>query len=451
MPDIFTPREHTSFDPMIEAISQCTQRIADHRRSGTIYSISDAVMSGIAMFSLKDPSLLAFQQRRNDQNMKNIFHIKNIPSDTSMREILDPIDPHQLRPLFQAAFRKVQRGGGLKAFQFRHANRIFHPLLLDGTEYFNSDKVHCPSCMERKHRNSDKVTYYHQMLGAVIAHPDRRQVIPLAPEPIIKQDGDNKNDCERNAAKRLLSKIRDEHPRLHFLVIEDALSSNAPHIRLLKSLRMSFLLGVKPADHEHLYDEVLRAFDEDRMTCMVWTDPTRPGVTCEISFTHALPLNKSNSDLLVNFLQYSEYGPQGDRIAHFSWITDLRITIDTAKPLVAVGRARWKVENETFNTLKNQGYQFEHNYGHGDQNLSVVLAMLMMLAFLVDQVQELTCPLFRAVHAKFGGRRLVWDNLRSHFRHFQFHSMHQLYEVMYHDRARELPAPSISYYGARRS
>ena len=56
------------------------------------------------------------------------------------------------------------------------------------------------------------------------------------------------------------------------------------------------------------------------------------------------------------------------------------------------GRARWKVENETFNTLKNQGYHFEHNYGHGQQHLSVVLAMLMMLAFLLDQVQPFLTP-----------------------------------------------------------
>lgn len=449
MHQIFTPRKQTSFDPMIEAIFQRSLLIPDHRSAGTTYSISDAVMSGIALFSLKDPSLLAFTQRRNDQNMKNIFRIKNIPSDTSMREILDPIDPDQLRPMFQVAFRKLQRGGGLKPFQFRHDGQIFYPLLLDGTEYFNSNKVHCPSCMERKHRNSDEITYYHQMLGAVIAHPDQPQVIPLAPEPIIKQDGNNKNDCERNAAKRLLGKIRAEHPLLNFVVVEDALSSNAPHIQLLRALRMSFLLGVKPADHAYLYDEVIRAFDEDRMTCMSWPDRKRTEVTCEISFTHALSLNKSNSELLVNFLQYSEYGADGERIAHFSWVTDLPITRATAKKLVAVGRARWKVENETFNTLKNQGYQFEHNYGHGDQNLSVVLAMLMMLAFLVDQVQELHCPLFRAVHTKFGSRRLVWDNLRSHFRHFEFRSMHQLYEVMYHDLARELPAPSISYYGAR--
>jgi hypothetical protein len=101
-------------------------------------------------------------------------------------------------------------------------------------------------------------------------------------------------------------------------------------------------------------------------------------VTCEISFVHDLPLNKSNADLRVNFFMYSEFGPDGSRRKHFAWVTDLTITEENATILVEGGRARWKIENEAFNTLKNQGYHFEHNYGHGQQNLSVVFAMLMM-------------------------------------------------------------------------
>ena len=84
-------------------------------------------------------------------------------------------------------------------------------------------------------------------------HPDHKEVIPLAPEPIQKQDGSSKNDCERNAAKRLLGKIRQEHPRLKLLVVEHGLASNAPHIRDLFKLRMHFILVVKPGDHAVLF------------------------------------------------------------------------------------------------------------------------------------------------------------------------------------------------------
>jgi hypothetical protein len=47
-----------------------------------------------------------------------------------------------------------------------------------------------------------------------MTHPDHQEVIPLAPEPTEKQDRSEKNDCERNAAKRLLRRIRHEHPHL---------------------------------------------------------------------------------------------------------------------------------------------------------------------------------------------------------------------------------------------
>ena len=113
-----------------------------------------------------------------------------------------------------------------------------------------------------------------------------------------------------------------------------------------------------------------------------------------------MPLNESNQDLQVNWLQYGEYGPDGEERT-WTWVTDLEISRQNARWLVKGGRCRWKIENETFNTLKNQGYHFEHNYGHGEKNLSVVFAMLMMLAFLVDQVQQLCCPLFQAVGRKW--------------------------------------------------
>jgi hypothetical protein len=434
-------RKHLSFDPLIRQIRARAEQLPDGRSREGDYSVADAVMSAIAMFSLKDPSLLAFQERRNDDNMKNLYLIKKVCSDTQMREILDPLTPDSIRPMFNDVFRQLQRGKALEQFVF-HENCYL--LSIDGTEHFSSKKVHCNSCLQRKNKKTGEITYYHQMLGAVLVHPDRKQVIPLAPEPIIKQDGDNKNDCERNASKRQLKKIREEHPNLSLIVVEDGLASNAPHIRLLKSLQMHFLLGAKPDDHQHLFDEVTKAFDEGRGSTIRWKDPKDPDVLCEIRFVHNLSLNKSNPDLLVNFLQYIEYGDDGRPRKKFSWVTDLTITVDNAHHLVRGGRSRWKVENETFNTLKNQGYAFEHNYGHGKDNLSVVFAMLMMLTFLVDQTQELCCPLFQSVHKKLGSRRSVWDHVRSHFRHFQFQSMQHLYEVVLYDLAKELPAPTFA-------
>jgi hypothetical protein len=262
-----------------------------------------------------------------------------------------------------------------------------------------------------------------------------------APKQIKKLFGQNNNDCERNASKRLLRRIRREHPHLKLIVVEDALASNAPHIRELADLDMRFILGVKPGDHEYLFNQLLREFEEDRVTTLSWQKKDEKDVLCEIAFTHDLPLNESNQDIRVNFLQYMEFGPDGERRKIFSWVTDLTITRGNARHLVRGGRSRWKNENETFNTLKKQGYHFEHNFGHGKQNLSVVFAMVMMLAFLVDQTQQLCCPLFQAVLKKTGSKRVLWEHTRSHFYHFRFRSMRHLHEVALYDLAKEVPAP----------
>lgn len=409
--------------------------IPDHRQNGTAISLVDALMSAFAMFSLKDPSLLAFDERRHDRNLHNLYGIERVPSDTQMREILDPLDPEQLRPVFGDVFRELQRGKALEALVFYQGCYL---LLLDGTGYFSSQTIHCDACLQKTNKQTGEVTYQHQLLGAALAHPDHHEVIPLAPEPIVQQDGSNKNDCERNAAKRLLRKIRQEHPRLGIIVVEDGLASNAPHIRELIDLRMHFILGAKPGDHEFLFNQVIAAIDDDRITTVSWKIEDGHA---EISFVNGVPLNESNRDLLVNFLHYAEYGPDGEARKVFTWVTDLRITRSNARLLCRGGRARWRIENETFNTLKNQGYHYEHNYGHGKQHLSVLFAMLMMLAFLVDQSQQLCCPLFQAVWHKLGSKRALWDNQRSHFRHFTFQSMKHLYEVILHDLARQLPAP----------
>jgi hypothetical protein len=111
-------------------------------------------------------------------------------------------------------------------------------------------------------------------------------------------------------------------------------------------------------------------------------------------YLNAAPLNDANFDLEVNFLEYWEHAPDGS-VIHFAWVTNLPITDANLMTLMRGARARWKIENETFNTLKNQGYHFEHNFGHGRQHLSTVLMHLMMLAFLIDQIQQRCCRLFQ--------------------------------------------------------
>jgi hypothetical protein len=325
-----------------------------------------------------------------------------------MRAILDPVSPKVLRPVFKSVFRQLQRGKALEPMTFLDGHYL---LALDGTEYFSSKTIHCASCLHRVHRNGS-ITYTHQMLGAAIIHPDQRAVIPLMPEPIVNRDGTDKNDCERNAAKRFVAKLRQDHPHLKFIVTEDSLSSNAPHIETLHAHRLHYILGVKAGDHPYLFQQVQAAEHAGRVTSYERHDRA-VGVVHRFRFVNDLPLNAAHTNVRVHFIEYWEVGDA--QVQHFSWVTDIRVSKRNVYHLMRGGRARWKIENETFNTLKNQGYNFEHNYGHGEQHLSVVFAILMMLAFLVDQVQQLCCALFQAVWVKLGSKRLLWERMRALF------------------------------------
>jgi hypothetical protein len=368
--------------------------------------------------------------------LRQIYGIKRAPCDTTMREILDPVNPEFLRPAFRQVFRQLQRGKALEDMMFVEGHYL---LALDGTGYFSSKEINCDSCLEKHHRNGT-ITYSHHLLGAALIHPDQREVIPLMPEPIIKQDGTTKNDCERNAAKRFIAKLRQDHPHLKLIVTEDSLSSNAPHIKTLQDHEMHYILGVKEGDHVFLFRKVAEAEQEGRVTYYDRDDP-ETGTHHQFRFISEMPLNESNANLRVNFIECWE--TVKGKVQHFSWVTDLRVNKGTVYRLMQGARARWRIENETFNTLKNQGYHFEHNFGHGYQHLSVVFAQLMMLAFLVDQVQQLCCPLFQAAWAKWGSKRLLWEKMRALFFDYTLVSMQQLFEALYYGLKKSAPILDI--------
>ena len=409
-----------SADGLIRLVRQGFGEIKDHRIMNIDIELSDALMSGFARFALKEPSLLAFDQRRaNPENLRQVFGIRNIPSDTQMRTILDEVNPESLRPLYQKLFQQLQRGQALEKMTFMGE---YYLASIDGTGYFSSKKVHCDACLQRQNKQTGEITYTHQMLGIALVHPDQKVVVPLMPEPIIKQDGQEKNDCERNAAKRLLAKVHQDHPHLRLVIIEDALSANAPHIKTIQRYNYRFILGVKPGDH----NDIEQVHSAGKTT--EFEDTTADGVTHRFRFLNDAPLNESNAEVRVNFLEYWEI--KGNKTQHFTWITDFTISKNNAFDLMRGGRSRWKIENETFNTLKNQGYHFEHNFGHGKNHLSVVFAMLMMLAFAVDQAQQLACQLFQAAWDKVGSKRLLWERMRALFYELPLASMSDIWRAI---------------------
>jgi len=422
-------RKQLNADALIKLLRDGFQKIPDHRADNATIALDDALMSALAMFQLKDPSLLAFDKRRQaePENLHSIWGISNITCDSQMRATLDPLAPAWLRAPFCSAFRQLQRGKDFEKMAFLDGHYL---LSGDGTGFYSSEKVSSPYCMGKKGKNG-QTQYYQQMYAAAFVHPDHREVIPVFPEMITQKDGAVKNNCERNAARRFYEEFRREHPHLKVIVVEDGLSSNAPHIQDLKRLDLRFILGAKPGDHQYLFEQVDLAQEQDKVTEFEYADPDKPEKIHYFRFLNQVSLNQSSPDLLVNFLEYWQVG-KGDKITRFSWVTDLTITRENAVAIMRAGRARWKIENETFNTLKNQGYHLGHNYGLGQQNLSAIFAILMMLAFLLDQIQQMSCWLFQAAWEKSGSKRYLWEQVRAFFHNYRVDSMETIYRAIAH-------------------
>ena len=411
-------RRHLSVPGLVRGVRLYFQQIEDPVGSRKA-SLADHMMAALAMFFFKSPSMLDFDRKVRGRepnpklvnNLKTLFKLRHVPCDSAMRKRLDPVDPEVLRPTFKMLFSRLQRGHGLKGLSVLDGHYL---VAIDGTEYYKSEKVHCARCCIRNKRGG-KTEYFHQMLCASLVSPDSRAAFPLTlPEMIGRSDGSRKNDCELNAFKRLMPTIRREHPHLKIAVLLDALYGKAPQVRQLRELGMNFLIGVKNKDHAVLFGQLETDGESHEIT-------DDDGVVHRFRWRNGAELNDSNRDVLVNVMSYSQETPAREvrksggrtrtepaKVTRFAWITDFEIDRDQLMPLMRAGRARWRIENNLFNVMKNQNYNMARNYGHGDQNLSAVLVCLMMLAFLIDQIQERCCSVFQAALRRCQARTALW-------------------------------------------
>ena len=426
-----------------ELIAKVRESFVESLRKSNVYDNSfstisnvDCLMSGLAIFSFKFPSLLQFDKTRNEKgalfkNLKKLFLLEECPCDTYMRERLDVLDPKLCRQAFRSLFSLLQRGKILDNFRFFGD---YHLISIDGTGVFFSDSVHCDNCNVIEHRDGS-VTYNHQILAAALVNPDQKVVYPFAPEPIMKTDGSEKNDCERNAFKRWSVDFRREHPHLKSIILADALSSNEPFIRILRENRLNFILVCKEADHKYLTDYI-RAADKEKTSL----DTDIDSVKRHYEYILNVPLNATNQDCLVNVVRFSETKMVSkgrgknkitkEKTTNWMWVTDLPVNLNNIEEFVKGGRARWKIENETINTLKNQGYNFEHNFGHGKKHLHTVFAHLMLLAFFIDQCLQQVNKRFQEALNKVGGKSALWEAIRACLKYIELPNFETLYDLI---------------------
>jgi hypothetical protein len=402
---------------LLGILRQCLASFPDPRRGqNAVYSMADIGMAAFSVFFMQSPSFLAHQRQLKEghrrSNCETLFEMERIPSDNHIRSMLDPAGPALLRPAFTAVIEELQKPGALDEFRRLGGHTL---IALDGTEYFCSDKIHCEQCSRRlrgkdKGNGKEKTEYYHAMLSATLVAPGHNYAIPLEPEFIVPQDGAEKQDCESRAARRWLATHAADHAALSPIYLGDDLYSNQPLCQAVLDQGAHFIFVCKPSSHSLIEEYISGA---ELPSHVVRVKHGREWYTYHYRWMNAVPLRDSKDALTVNWFEITIQNADGKTTYRNSFVTDLPVDRDNVAELAACGRARWKIENGTFNVLKTKGYNLEHNFGHGKHNLAAILASLNLLAFALHTLCDHLEPIWQLARSKVSSRVQFFNHLAS--------------------------------------
>jgi hypothetical protein len=413
------------FESLLAGFRAVCAEFPDARRSMDVdYSMTDIGLSAFSLFFMQSESFLSHQRRleqgHGTSNCHTLFGMKNIPTDNFIRLMLDPVSPEALQPCFDQVIEQLLQRDGLKAFQ-RLGDRTL--VALDGTEYFCSQKLSCPQCLTRK-RSNGKTESYHTMLAAMIVAPGHNMVLPLMPEFITPQDGAEKQDCERNGAKRWLNAHAERVASLRPVYLGDALFSCQPMAEAVLATGADFLFVCKKDGHKTLYEYVEGALLDERT--VVERRPGKRSLTYRYRWIEGVPLRDGKDALMVNWLAVTITDETKKNTYDGAFVTSLPLTADNVVEVAACARARWKIENESFNVLKNNGYNLAHNFGHGKKYLARTFAAMNLLAFAFHTACDCLEPLWRQAREAVGARARFFQDLHTICAYVLFPSWHSL-------------------------
>jgi hypothetical protein len=374
--------------------------------------MADIGMAAFSTFFMQSPSFLAHQREfgkgvgRGRSNCETLFGMAAIPSDNHIRDMLDFVEPSSLYGLFDDTLAAVEQADALSSLRGLNGHVL---IAFDGTQYFCSNKLSCPHCSTRKRANGG-VEYFHTLLAASIVTPGHNRALPLAPEFVQPQDGHDKQDCESRAARRWLVAHGARYIQLNPVYLGDDLYANQPMCEAVLASGGHFLFVCKPDSHKTL-NEYLKGVELPSKSQDVRRGKKR--TTHVWRWMTDIPIRDGDDALKVNWLELVIRDAKGEVAYRNSFITDLPVNADNVANLASAGRARWKIENETFNVLKTKGYNLEHNFGHGKKNLSATLAALNLIAFAIHTAAELADAAWERALKTTGARIRFFNHLRS--------------------------------------
>jgi hypothetical protein len=441
--------EILTFDRLVDTFHERLDQLPDHRQGGpnTRYELKDAALGAFAVFFNQAPSFLAYQRRMEEtkgcSNAQSLFRIQHTPTDPQIRNLLDPLAPTELYPLFSLILSQLAQAGQLD--QFRDFNNTLL-VPLDGTQYFSSQKIHCNQCSQRTLTNGE-ILYSHSVITPVVVKPGQPHVLPLEPEFITLQDGATKQDCELTAAKRWLARCGTIYAAYHLTLLGDDLYCHQPFCQLVLDYHLNFIFVCKPDSHAHLYEWLafLQAGPGEQLPALTrrhWN-----GRFAEIwtyRYINEVPLRAGPDPVFVNWAELTIIREDtGEQLYHNSFATNYELTETTIVPIVQAARTRWKIENESNNVLKNRGYHLEHNFGHGQQHLSTVLLTLNLFAFLFHTILHLVDQRYRRLREHLAVRQTFFNDIQTLTRYLYFDSWDHLLDFMLKQLELDIsPAPT---------
>ena len=421
---------HIEPSQLIEFLRQELNELPDKRTGKNIqYQIAEAVMAAFSVFFTQLPSFLEHQrfmkQQKGKDNASSLFGLQEIPCDNQIRTLLDPVPAKIVFPTFKKTFQWLDENQIINQFKYLE-NQIL--VALDGTEYYSSKKIHCPHCNCRNHRNGE-TTYYHQVITPVIVSPNKKQVINLSPEFIRKQDGKTKQDCENAAIKRWLLRNPNKGQKHQITLLGDDLYSRQPICELALKQGYNFIFVALPSSHQTLSEWL--DFGEKNgeiISGEIKKYEKGKAIIYRYNYVNNVPMRETQPSLMVNWYEVEVIDSlQNKVIYHNSFITNHLLTEEKIFVMIKGGRTRWKVENEGNNILKNQGYNFEHNFGHGQENLSEILLCLNLLGFVFHNVLELVNIDYQRIREKLVKRKTFFNDIRALLKYIWFESWQDLF------------------------
>jgi hypothetical protein len=383
------------------------------------------------VFFTQCPSFLSFQrsmeENQGNNNCRTLFGVQTIPSDNQIRNVLDGVPVTCLGSVYESSVKLLVDEGYLE--QYRGVNGQLL-VALDGTRFFDSEAINCSSCSTSLLSNG-RSSYYHGVLTAAVVAPGSHRVIALAPEMIRPQDGKDKQDCEYEAGKRWIERWAPVLATQKVTLLGDDLFSHVGFCRMVKKHGFSFMFTCKPASHPSLAEwigECDPRLDLHETSVLRWDGKRHHTYTYQ--WATEVPLTDVDHPLLVNWMALTITDDTGKVTYHNTWITDQPVSAETIEAMVQAARARWKIENETINTLKTKGYHLEHNFGHGKMHLANFLLSLNLLAFLFHTILELSDARYRLIRKTLARRTTFFDDVRALTRYLCFDNWTAMLQFM---------------------